>query len=89
MIWAFIRYVLIVSTATALMGMFYLIIGSPVPLKPLWPAFVIPAGLLLNLTFLIYAGTNSATKPMTRIGRLFDLWLDAKESDLRKRAGKS
>lgn len=88
-VWALLRYVLIVSTAAALAGMFYLIIVSPVPLKPLWPAFVIPIGLLLNLVFLIYADANLATKPMTRIGRLFDLWLDAKEADLRKRAGKN
>jgi hypothetical protein len=50
-------------------------------------AFVLmSAFVLLNLLYLLFHGPSALGTP--RVARLFGLWLDAKEAELRRRAGK-
>jgi hypothetical protein len=50
---------------------------------PIWPAIVFPLFLILNIAYLVLSKSN---KINSRISRLFHLWLDAKETELRNRA---
>jgi hypothetical protein len=50
---------------------------------PIWPLYVVPPTLLLNAYCLV-----TAAAPKFRIFRLFGLWFDAKETELRARARK-
>jgi hypothetical protein len=43
--------------------------------------------LILNITYLLFA--PSQPKHANRFSRFIGLWFDAKESELRKRSGKS
>jgi hypothetical protein len=94
MIWSWIRYILIIASAATLVLIFYQVRSVQSNygrLEPLWPAFVFPAFLFLNLAYLMFARAKATTwlNQATRLSRLFTLWLDAKEAELRKRAGKS
>jgi hypothetical protein len=83
MIWGAIRYILIAASAATLIWFLYLLktLGPP---PSTWLDFAIPAGLVLNLAYLLFAG-NSSRKP-SRLMKLVALWLDAKEAELRRRA---
>jgi len=57
--------------------------------RPIWPAFAIPIALALNVAYLVLSEPRDFSKTghkESRIRRLFRLWLDAKESELRARA---
>jgi hypothetical protein len=47
----------------------------------------IGSGLVLNLIYVFFC-PPFGTRPQSRLGRLGSLWLDAKERELRERAGK-
>ena len=90
MIWALIRYALIIGSAALLIFILYVINTEQVNN---WPAVLaIAGGLALNLIYLLFgcrSATRPARRPASRLGRLIALWFDAKETELRKRAGKS
>jgi hypothetical protein len=53
-----------------------------------WLALAFAAGLALNFVFLLGLNTPAMQSWQSwRVVRLWRLWLDAKEADLRKRAG--
>jgi uncharacterized membrane protein YhaH (DUF805 family) len=86
------RYILIVASAAALIGILHSIAVDG-PTEPKWANFAVPAALILNLVYLLFGvkaeslGANAKTP--TRLFRLVSLWLDAKEAELRKRAAKT
>jgi Zn-dependent protease len=91
MIWRLIRYVLILASAAFLIFMLYLISGDyhkygRIRDDNFWASILIPAGLVLNLIYLIFA-TGAPTRPSPMM-RLINLWFEAKEVELRKRIGK-
>ena len=57
-----------------------------------WGGFEIVSGVILNLVYLVFGArrrpASGASRPPGRFSRLVGLWLDAKEAELRKRAGK-
>jgi hypothetical protein len=92
MIWTWIRYVLILASAAALVLVLYAIHEQIQDFGHLdfddwrdWVAIMIPPALVLNLVYLVFGVSRSTSG---RFSRLVGLWLDAKEAELRKRAGK-
>ena len=55
-------------------------------LSPRWPYITFPLGCALNIYYLVASSRISSTKLPSRFWRLIDLWLSAKEAELRKRA---
>jgi hypothetical protein len=90
MIWTWIRYALILASGVCLIALLYELGQegqegrlSDVP----WYVFAILAALFLNIAYLLFAPSQPTRSG--RLTRLVALWLDAKEAELRKRAGKS
>jgi hypothetical protein len=86
-----LRYVLVAATLAALGALFYTRATSrPSPVDHtdilLWWMFLI--GLVLNLIYLVLCPPGIPKSP-SRLRKLVSLWLDAKERELRDRAGKS
>lgn len=78
-----IRYVLLIGAAAGIVGLLYLWRINPPPRDERWIVFGIFVFLALNL---YYLWVTPATGSEGRLGRLFRLWLDAKETELRSRA---
>ena len=80
------RYILLIATAGWLVAFLYILWNA---LRhggvdaPLWLVVAILGPLCLNLVYVWYSqpGTNPG-----RLARLFSLWLDAKETELKNRA---
>jgi hypothetical protein len=87
MIERLVRYVLIVSSSAALIAIFYEILTERGTPDPRWLEFAIPAGLALNIAYLLFAGHGVGKS--SRLMRLVSLWLDAKEAELRRRASRN
>jgi hypothetical protein len=82
-----LRYVLVAFTLFCLGWLLHA--HTTVPLgwqRLLWLTFVI--GCVLNLVYLIRCPPGIPKSP-SRLRKLVSLWLDAKERELRDRAGKS
>jgi hypothetical protein len=83
MIWNLIRIWLVVASVCAFVFILRAVVKDPHS-EPFWGAdVIIPASFALNVAYLLFG----AGRP-TRMLRLFSLWLDAKEAELRKRAGR-
>jgi hypothetical protein len=83
-----IRWILVAGTLFSLASLLSLAVtGPPTGWEWLWyPTVVI--GFALNLVYLIRCPPGISKSP-SRLRTLFSLWLDAKERELRDRAGKS
>jgi hypothetical protein len=84
-----LRYVLVAGTLSALGLLLYIRTTSPPGDTGgwlLWWMTVI--GLVLNLAYLVCCPPGIPKSP-SRLRKLVSLWLDAKERELRDRAGKS
>jgi hypothetical protein len=99
MIWTWVRYVLILASAALFVAFLYGIHEQIEDSGHLdfddwreWIIIMVPPALALNLVYLVF-GVNrpffsGASRLPGRFSRLVGLWLDAKEAELRKRAGK-
>jgi len=85
-----LRYVLVAATLFCLGSLFYTTATSHYHMdntdRLLW--WMVFIGLALNLAYLILCPPGIPKSP-SRLRTLFSLWLDAKERELRDRAGKS
>jgi len=84
-----LRYVLVAATLSCLGLLLYMRTTSYHPDNTdllLWWMFLI--GLVLNLIYLVCCPPSIPKRP-SRLRKLVSLWLDAKERELRDRAGKS
>lgn len=52
--------------------------------EPKWLGYVLLAGLAVNLFYLLINGSPTARN--SRLIRLFELWMDTKEGELRERS---
>ncbi len=86
MIERLVRYILIASSTAALIAILHDALTEHRTLTSLG-LVVIPAGLALNIAYLLVAG-RGVGKP-DRLIRLISLWLDAKEAELRSRASRN
>lgn len=85
MIWRLIRYLLIVACAGALIYILHYFAVNR-SLGPGLGEISVAAILVLNIVYLLF-GRAEVGEP-TRVLRLVHLWLDAKETEFRRRAGK-
>jgi hypothetical protein len=81
-----LRYVLVAATLSGLGGLLYVSRPDNNASRLLWWMFLI--GLVLNLVYLVLCPPGIPKSP-SRLRKLVSLWLDAKERELRDRAGKS
>jgi hypothetical protein len=83
---ALIRWILIALSAVAGGSILYLWFSSSVRPQPVWPVYVIPAACALNIYYLLMSG-RAGRPPMgtPRLLRLINLWLEAKEQELKQR----
>jgi hypothetical protein len=90
-IWNLIRYVLILATAAFLAYVLDAMSHERYQSQR-WYEYGITAGIVLNLVYLVFGArrrpASGASRPPGRFSRLVGLWLDAKEAELRRRAGK-
>jgi hypothetical protein len=94
MIWNWVRYVLILASVVLLAQFLY----QQYEFSARWGSsyqssdLAIASGIILNLVYLVFGArrcpASGAGRPPRRFSRLVGLWLDAKEAELRKRAGK-
>jgi hypothetical protein len=83
---AFIR--LILAILSVALGGFVLYEGLSAPhLDIVWPLYVVPAACALNIFYLLASVPRGhPTRIPSRLIRLIDLWLVAKEEELKRRA---
>lgn len=86
MIWTIVRWVLIAANAAILAMFAYGFLSGGKDTNPVWLDAVLVGGFGLNFLYLVF-GRREIHMP-SRLSRLASLWLDAKEVELRKRAGK-
>jgi hypothetical protein len=82
-----LRYLLIAATLAALAGTTNALVNSVLHhsyASDEWVGYCVWIALALNL-FYLFANRHPAGKPSWRLFRLFSLWLDAKESELKAR----
>jgi hypothetical protein len=79
-------YLVILGSLAWLAIVSYAILGDihRVSHEPLW-VFMIPASIMLNIVYVCFSLSMRDRQP-NRIKRIFSLWLDAKEAELRDRA---
>jgi len=83
-VWQILRvYLIAASIAAFFYGLKFVIRGSS---DALWVDVLLMTSFVLNAAYLCFGVSNS--KAPSRVGGLFNLWLDAKEAELRRRAGK-
>jgi hypothetical protein len=85
MIWRVIRFILVVTSMLGIV-LFLRVLGTRGP--PEW-IYAVPPLLLLNLGYLLFYEGPAPSQIFSwpsRIWRLLELWLEAKEAELRKRA---
>jgi hypothetical protein len=79
---------LVASLAGAAVPLFLLLFVGANP-RGTFIVITYATGLLLNFIYLLYSEPRgTASKPPSRIVRLFRLWLDAKERELQARANR-
>jgi hypothetical protein len=88
---ALIKWLLI--ALSAVLGGFVIHEGMANHPSPIWPLYAVPAACALNILYLYLSGPPvtsraDASGPSTliRLLRLLDLWLAAKEEELKRRA---
>jgi Na+/H+ antiporter NhaA len=82
-----VRYVLMAASLGGLLFVAYIIVvhADSVTSEGWFLVTSMGVGLTINLIYLL---TDSNKRTPSRIAKLFGLWLDAKEHELRKRAGR-
>jgi hypothetical protein len=89
---ALIKWLLIALSVA--LGGFVIYEGVTAPhLNPIWPLYAVPAACALNIFYLYLSGPpatshadSSGPSTLIRLLRLLDLWLAAKEEELKRRA---
>jgi hypothetical protein len=84
---ALFRYLLILISVGAAGFLGYISATERVNAPWIIGGFIVAS--LLNALYLSIAGPPNGTTKKFRVFRLISLWLDAKENELRQRAGKS
>jgi hypothetical protein len=84
-----LRYLLLVASLGWLVVIVYVIQDQyreyESPDVPLW-VFLIPVCLIVNIVYVWFSHPGDIPRGPSRISRIFSLWLDAKETELRARA---
>jgi len=84
MLWRLTRYFLILASVAALI--FILNAIGSMHRGVSWVEIMVTGAVVVNLVYLLF-GVVEAREPL-RVLRLVSLWLDAKETELRRRGGK-
>lgn len=84
-----LRYALLIMWVGCLAWFAYFVAHERISgMNPQWPLIAIPAFCILNLAY-VYFSTPLYSLRKGRLSRLVSLWFEAKEAELKRRAGQN